>query len=301
MGQFTVAALYQFTHLPNFKELKSQLEALCEKNEIKGIVLLADEGINGTVASTRTGIDTLKAFLAQHFDALEYKESFANEMPFHRMKVRLKKEIVTLGMDVDAKHGVGTYVDPEQWNTLINDPNVHVIDVRNDYEIEIGSFKGAVNPKTKTFREFPEFVESLDKTKTKKIAMYCTGGIRCEKASAYMLEQGFDEVFHLKGGILRYLEDMPKEKSLWEGECFVFDKRVAIGHQLDLGEHEACFGCRRPIGQEEKKSEFYERGVSCSKCYHEQDEAQKQRARQRQMQEDLAKKRGQKHVGAVMR
>ena len=300
MSKITVAALYQFVKLPEFMDLKAPIQELCDELGIKGIILLAPEGINGTVAGTKTAIGRLKSFLASRFDALEYKESFANEMPFNRMKVRAKKEIVTLGEPVDPNEITGTHVDGDEWNRLISDPDVFVIDVRNDYEVEIGTFRGAQNPLTQTFTEFPKYVSSLDKTKVKKVAMCCTGGIRCEKASAYMLAQGFEEVFQLKGGILKYIETMPKEQSLWEGECFVFDKRVSVSHGLSLGEHQACYGCRRPISEKELSSPYYERGVSCSNCFDSLTPEKKESSRQRQLQEDLARSRGEVHVGAVM-
>ncbi len=301
MSQIVVAALYQFSHFHDYKEWQPLLKSLCEKEDIKGILLLAEEGINGTVAGSRKGIDTLKVFLETRFKALEYKESSADEMPFHRMKVRLKKEIVTLGVPtINPSECVGTYVEPERWNDLISDPEVLVLDTRNDYEVQIGTFQRASNPGTKIFREFPEFVKGIDKTKHKKVAMFCTGGIRCEKASAYMLSQGFEEVYHLKGGILKYLETVPSEESLWEGECFVFDKRIAVRHGLQEGHFESCHGCRRPISDDDTKSPLYERGVSCQHCYNSMTDKQKKSARQRQRQEDLAQSRGEKHIGAVM-
>lgn len=301
MSNIIVAALYQFTPLPNFQKLQEPLKNLCNTLKIKGILLLAAEGINGTVAGSRSAIDSLKNFLEKHFDALEYKESWANHMPFHRMKVRLKKEIVTLGVpNINPAERVGTYVAPEDWNTLITEPDVLLIDVRNDYEVKIGTFQGALNPKTQNFNEFPAFVKTLDKNKHRRIAMCCTGGIRCEKASSYMLSQGFEEVYHLKGGILKYMETTPPENSLWEGECFVFDGRVAVGHGLQLGEAQSCHGCRVPLSIEELQSPLYERGVSCPHCYDRVTPEKKKAARQRQMQEDLAQQRGEKHIGAVM-
>ncbi len=301
MSKYVVAALYQFIPLPDYKELQPILKTLCDKQNLKGILLLAKEGINGTVAGSREGIDALKSFLGERFNNLEYKESLADEMPFHRMKVRLKKEIVTLGVpSVSPTKSVGTYVEPEKWNELISDPDVLVLDTRNDYEVVIGSFKGAQNPKTQSFREFPDYVKGLNENKNKRVAMYCTGGIRCEKASAYMLSQGFEEVYHLKGGILKYLETVPESESLWEGECFVFDRRVAVGHGLHDGHYDSCHGCRYPISENDKKSPHYERGVSCPNCYNTSTEAQKISARQRQRQEDIAQSRGQKHIGAVM-
>jgi UPF0176 protein len=300
MSNIVVAALYQFTPLPHCQELREPLEDLCNAWGIKGILLLAHEGINGTVAGSREGIDALHAFLKQHFDSLEYKESWAGKMPFHRMKVRLKKEIVTLGVtEVDPCETVGTYVKPQDWNALISEPDVLVIDARNVYETKIGSFRGATDPKTQTFTEFPDFVKSLDKTKHRRVAMYCTGGIRCEKASSYMLSQGFEEVYHLQGGILKYIETVPLEESLWEGECFVFDGRVAVGHNLELGQSRSCHGCRLPLSAEDVNSPLYERGVSCPYCHDQTSLKQKNAARERQKQEDLARRRGEKHIGAV--
>lgn len=302
MSRIVVAALYQFTPLPHFQELQQPLKDLCTQHKIKGILLLAAEGINGTVAGSREGINQLCTFLKDHFDNLEYKESWAELMPFHRMKVRLKEEIVTLGApEANPLAAVGTYVAPEDWNTLISQPDVLLIDVRNDYEVKIGTFQNAVNPKTETFREFPAFVKSLDKAKHRKIAMCCTGGIRCEKASSYMLSQGFEEVYHLKGGILKYIEKTPAEDSLWNGECFVFDGRVAVGHNLELGNIKLCHGCRSPLNAHEIESPLYERGVSCPHCYDLTSPEKKKSARERQRQEDLARQKGEKHIGAVRR
>jgi len=299
MSDIIVAALYQFTPIPDVEYLQTRLKILCDQVEIKGILLLAPEGINGTVAGSRQAIDTLKAFLTPRFDALEYKESWADDMPFHRMKVRLKKEIVTLGApEANPSERVGTYVDPKDWNDLISNPDILVLDTRNDYEVDIGTFRRALNPNTRTFTQFPNFVKTLDKSRP--VAMFCTGGIRCEKASSYLLSQGFKNVYHLKGGILKYLESTPPEDSLWEGECFVFDGRVAVGHGLELGHHEACHGCRHPISEKEKASPFYERSISCHHCYHTLTDKQRKSARDRQHQEDLAQRRGQKHIGAVM-
>ncbi|MBA3814116.1 MAG: rhodanese-related sulfurtransferase [Alphaproteobacteria bacterium] len=301
MSNIIVAALYQFTPLPNFQDLQQPLKDLCKDAGVKGILLLADEGINGTVAGSRSAIDQLLDFLKQHFQALEYKESWAEVMPFHRIKVRLKKEIVTLGIpEVSPVIRAGDYVDPQDWNALIAEPDVLLIDVRNDYEVKIGTFQGALNPQTQSFRKFPEFVKTLDKSKHRRIAMCCTGGIRCEKASSYMLSQGFEEVYHLKGGILKYIETTPPETSLWNGECFVFDGRVAVGHNLELGEAKICHGCRIPLTAIELESSLYERGVSCPHCYDHISPEKKKAARHRQMQEDLAQQRGTKHIGAVM-
>lgn len=298
---YTVTALYKFVELPDYKEIQPRLQEFCIEHNIKGTLLLAKEGINGTVAGREEDIQALHTFLKadSRFADLEHKESYAEDMPFLRMKVRLKKEIVTLGVEsVDPNKVVGTYVEPEDWNALISDPDVVVIDTRNDYEVEVGTFKNAINPKTTTFREFPDYVKkNLDKNKTKRVAMMCTGGIRCEKASSYMLQEGFEEVYHLKGGILKYLEKVPQEESLWEGECFVFDGRVTVGHGLDQGKYDQCHGCRFPITAEDKKSPKYEPGVSCPRCYDELTDQKLNRCRSRQKQIDLAKQRGEAHLG----
>lgn len=234
MSQYVVCALYKFVELNHYQELRAPLLALMEENHIRGTLLLAQEGINGTVASSRQGIDALLAWLENEpsLKGTVYKESSASEPPFNRTKVKLKKEIVTMGVEgIDPRHVVGTYVKPQDWNALISDPEVLVVDTRNDYEVQLGTFKNALNPKTETFREFPHYVqENLDPQKHKKVAMFCTGGIRCEKSTAYLKEQGFEEVYHLEGGILKYLEEVPQEQSLWEGDCYVFDGRVAVGH-----------------------------------------------------------------------
>ncbi|MBY0280686.1 MAG: rhodanese-related sulfurtransferase [Alphaproteobacteria bacterium] len=295
-----VAALYKFIALEDYKALQLPLKQLCEANKIKGTLLLASEGINGTVAGPREGIDKLLAFFQndKRFDNLEYKESFAKTSPFLRLKVRLKKEIVTLGVPgVSPTKKVGHYVDPKDWNSLINDPDVILIDTRNDYEVKIGTFKGAINPETECFTQFPEFVKkNLDPQKHKKIAMMCTGGIRCEKASSYMLSEGFEEVYHLKGGILKYLEDVPENESTWEGECYVFDQRVSVKHKLALGSYDQCHGCRLPISEMDKKSPYYEPGVSCPHCYDQPIE-KKKRAMERHKQVQLAASRNQAHLG----
>jgi len=301
-GSTCVAALYHFATFPRCAEFREPLQALCEENGVKGTLLLAREGINGTIAGPDAGIAAVLAHLRAQpeFSALEHKESRASKMPFLRMKVRLKKEIVTMGVeDIDPKKIVGTYVAPKDWNALISDPDTIVIDTRNDYETAIGIFKGAVDPQTKTFREFPDWVKNNTGLHNKpKIAMYCTGGIRCEKATAFMKEQGFDEVYHLKGGILKYLEEVLAEESLWEGACFVFDERVSVEHGLKEGNHKLCHACRNPITAEEVTSPFYEEGVSCSHCYDSRTEADRDRYRQRQHQIALAKKRGVKHIGS---
>lgn len=266
-----VAALYKFVSLPDFAEKQDPLLSYCQSQGIKGTILLAAEGINGTIAGSRPGVDSVLAFLRSdpRLADLEHKESYTEIQPFERMKVRLKAEIVTMGLpEVDPNQQVGTYVSPQEWNDLISDPEVVVIDTRNDYEVNIGTFKTAQNPQTKSFREFPEYVsKNLDPNQHKKVALFCTGGIRCEKASAFMLSQGFTEVYHLKGGILKYLESVPAQESLWEGECFVFDERVAVRHGLELGSHELCFCCGYPISEQDKATSQYEEGISCPHCF----------------------------------
>ena len=296
-----VAALYKFVRLDDFEQLREPLLALMLAQNVRGTLLLANEGINGTIAGPRAGIDAVLGWLREdpRLADLEHKESFHDEHPFLRTKVKLKKEIVTMGVEgIDPNRTVGTYLSPEEWNAVISDPETILIDTRNDYEVEVGTFKGAINPETRTFREFPEYVkESLDPARHKKVAMFCTGGIRCEKSTAYLKEQGFEEVYHLKGGILKYLEEMPKEESLWEGECFVFDERVTVDHDLNPGEFDQCHACRRPISEEEKASEKFQLGVSCPKCFDESSPEQKARFAERQKQIELARARGCQHRG----
>ncbi len=303
--QYLTAALYHFVSLPDFKDLQAPLLEFCKSQKIKGTLLLAEEGINGTIAGLPENIRNVLAYLRTNpifkdrLADLEHKESWSDKHPFYRMKVKLKKEIVTLGVPgVSPTNKVGTYVKPENWNDLISDPDVVLIDTRNDYEVDIGTFKGARDPKTATFRQFPEFVkENYDKNKHKKVAMFCTGGIRCEKASSYMLDQGFDEVYHLEGGILKYLETVPQEQSLWEGECFVFDQRVAVKHDLQVGSYDQCYACRYPLSEEDMQSPHYTPGISCPHCHDKISEAKKARLTERQKQVILAKQRGEKHIG----
>jgi len=296
-----VAALYRFVRLEDYAELREPLLDFCQARGIFGTLLLAREGINGTVAGPRSGIDALMAHLrADHRLAeLDWKESYSDTVPFLRMKVKLKREIVTMGVpEVDPNDVVGTYVQPTDWNALIDDPEVVVIDTRNDYEVGIGTFRNAVNPETTTFREFPQWVaENLDPKVNKKVAMFCTGGIRCEKASSFMLSQGFENVYHLQGGILQYLEDVAPEETRWEGECFVFDNRVAVDHQLEKGQYEQCYACRHPITAEDMTSEHYQKGVSCPRCVDLHTDDQTARFRERQKQVDLAQARGERHIG----
>ena len=298
---YCVAALYHFTRLADYEQLKAPLQDMCDLLSIKGTLLLAYEGINGTVAGTDKAIADLLEYLRAdpRLAGLEHKESRSEDMPFYRMKVRLKREIVTMGVDgVDPNEIVGTYVDPKDWNELITDPDVILIDTRNDYEIEIGTFKGALNPDTQTFREFPQWVEdNRQNLKKPKVAMFCTGGIRCEKASSFMKQNGFDDVYHLKGGILKYLETQPEKESLWEGDCFVFDQRVAVKHGLKESDYDQCYACRYPITDKEKESPLYVKGVSCPRCHNKMSEDQRDRFAERQKQIALAKERGEEHLG----
>lgn len=298
-----VAALYQFIAVPNYEALRIPLVAFCKKQGVRGTLLLAEEGINGTIAGPREGIDAVVEYLKESgpFYNLEYKESKAQTLPFLRMKVKLKKEIVTLGAPAaDPTQMVGTYVNPSDWNALISRSDVVTIDTRNNYEVMIGAFKGAINPQTTTFKDFTTYTEeNLMQYKNNPVAMYCTGGIRCERSTAYLKALGFKEVYHLKGGILKYLEEVPEEKSLWEGECFVFDQRVSVKHGLELGDYDQCFGCRMPISDEEKTSEHYLEGIHCHHCYDAHNDEHYQRVRERQKQVQLAKARGQKHIGDV--
>lgn len=301
MSQYLTAALYKFVTLDDYQALQQPILEACQKLHIKGTLLLAHEGINGTIAGAPDNIRAILAHLRQdpRLADLEHKESWADSHPFYRMKVKLKKEIVTMGVQgVDPNDVVGTYVKPEDWNAIISDPDVIVLDTRNDYEVHIGTFKGAIDPKTTTFREFPQYVaDNLDNTKHKKVAMFCTGGIRCEKASSYMKQQGFEEVYHLQGGILKYLETIPQEQSLWEGDCFVFDQRVAVKHGLEVGDHGQCYACRMPLTQAEMHSEQYEAGISCPYCFEKLSAEKKEALRERQKQVKLARLRGQNHIG----
>jgi UPF0176 protein len=301
MQNITVCALYKFVRLENFEQLKSPLLSVMLDNNVKGTLLLANEGINGTVAGTQAGIDAVLTFLAsdERLGQVSNKYSYADENPFQRSKVKLKKEIVTMGVEgIDPLLTVGTYVKPKDWNALIANPEVLLVDTRNDYEVEIGTFENAVNPKTETFREFPEYVaKNLDKNKHKKVAMFCTGGIRCEKSTAYLKEQGFEEVYHLEGGVLKYLEEVEQDESMWQGECFVFDSRVAVKHGLERGQYDQCFACRYPITEQEKQSEHYVKGVSCHRCYDKYTDEQRSSFAERERQINLASQRGEKHIG----
>ncbi len=304
MKPIVICALYKFVRLDNHVELRQPLFDFLTEHGIRGTLLLASEGINGTVAGSRKAIDALLQRLKSdpRLADLDYKESFDAHNPFYRTKVRLKKEIVTMGVEgIDPLHSVGTYIAPGDWNELINDPDTVLIDTRNDYEVGIGTFKNAINPNTGSFREFPEYVENnLDPSRHKKVAMFCTGGIRCEKSTAYLKALGFENVYHLKGGILKYLEDVPAEESMWEGECFVFDNRVSVRHGLEKGEFDQCHACRMPITEEDKQSEYYEQGVSCPHCHARYTEERKARFMERERQIKLARERGEEHIGGAV-
>lgn len=302
---YKVAALYHFVTLDDFEQLRAPITEFCDARGIKGTLLLAQEGINGTIAGSVGAIDELITYLLtgnifkNRFGGLDVKYSFSDKPPFLRMKVRLKQEIVTLrAPEANPNDQVGTYVDPAGWNEVISDPDMVVIDTRNDYEVDIGTFKGALDPETKSFTEFKDWVsENLDPAKDKKVAMFCTGGIRCEKASSYMMAHGFEEVYHLKGGILRYLEEQPAEESLWEGGCFVFDERVAVGHDLVPQDFLLCHACRQPLSVEDREHADYELGVQCSYCVNAKSDEERARARERQKQMVLAAEKGLAHLG----
>ncbi len=301
---YTVAALYHFTRFDDPAALQGPLLDLCKSHGISGTLLLAKEGINGTIAGDRTGIDAVIAHIKSLPGCADFiwKESTATVPPFHRMKVRLKREIVTMGQpDVDPiANGTGHYVEPADWNDLITAPDVAVIDTRNDYEVAIGTFDGAIDPLTKTFGEFPAWwEENKHRFHNKRIAMFCTGGIRCEKSTNFLMGQGVEDVYHLKGGILKYLEEVPQEESTWDGECFVFDARVSVGHELKEGPHILCYACRRPILPEDRNRPEFEEGVACHQCAAETSDEDKGRFRERQKQIALAKKRGTHHIGGL--
>ena len=297
-----VAALYRFARFDDPGAVRDTLEAVARNAGVKGTLLVAGEGINGTVAGSVRGIATLLAAIRALPGCADVqpKYSGAVAMPFHRLKVRCKREIVTMGVDgIDPAADAGTYVAPADWNALVDDPNTVVIDARNGYEVAVGSFAGAVNPRTDSFRDFPAWVDAhAADLAGKRVAMFCTGGIRCEKATALMKARGVDEVYHLDGGVLRYLEEVPEAESRWRGECFVFDERVAVGHGLAAGSHILCRGCRMPVSPEEQASPWYEEGVSCSRCHDARDEAQRAGYAERHRQVRLAAARGEAHVGS---
>ena len=304
-NHYVVAALYQFTKVDDITSWQEALREKCDTCQLMGTLLIAEEGLNGTISGRYNDMDRFLDWLLAKtiFGAPELKFAVHEVPPFHRMKVRLKREIVTMGANgINPAEQAGTYVNPKDWNTLISDPDVMVVDTRNDYEVAIGQFKGAVNPLTKTFREFPEWAAELatlpEENRPKKLAMYCTGGIRCEKSTALMKNLGFEDVYHLKGGILQYLEDIPQSQSLWEGECFVFDSRVAVDHNLQRGKYELCHACKMPLSEEEMSSNAYMAGVSCPHCIDKTTPAQRARFSERARQIELAKQRGDAHIGA---
>jgi UPF0176 protein len=300
MKNFTVAAFYKFTDLTDPPTLKALLDEICNALNICGTILIAPEGINGTIAGERASIQKIIQLLREQagMKDLQYKNSHCIEQPFHRMKVRLKKEIVALGLpETKPSQKTGVQVPPKEWNDLILDPNVIVVDARNEYEVDIGKFSQAINPKTTSFREFPEYAKKNLKDKNSRIAMYCTGGIRCEKATAYLIDQGYEDLYQLQGGILKYLEEIPKPESLWEGECFVFDDRVSVDHNLKKGHYDLCHACRHPITMEEKQSSQFKQGISCPYCFGKLSQRKLAGLNERQKQVELAKKRGEKHVG----
>ena len=303
---FTVAAFYAFADLVNVKELQRIFTHFLKKEDIKGTVLLAHEGINGTVSGTKAAIDQFKNFLKSHnlHESQNFKTSKSTVDPFPRLKVKLKDEIVSIGNELaDPTKIVGEYVQPEDWNSLISQEDVLVLDTRNTYEFSIGTFEKSIQPETTNFREFPDWLESLESSgidKNNKVAMFCTGGIRCEKASSLMKAKGFKNIYHLQGGILNYVEKVDEEESLWQGECFVFDDRVALNHNLEVGSYDMCHGCRMPITDANKLEKEYVKGVSCSKCFYEKTFDQKKRYADRQKQVDLAKLRNEKHIGAIV-
>lgn len=305
---YLTAALYKFVDLPDFADLRQPLLACCEAHGVKGTLLLAPEGINGTIAGPEAGVRAVLAHLRAdpRLAKLPHKESWSDKPPFLRMKVKLKKEIVTLRVPgLNPNQTVGRYVKPQDWNALLADPDVVLIDTRNDYEVAIGTFAGAINPDIKTFTELPAWLDAqpnLQTTATRKpkVAMFCTGGIRCEKSTALMKMRGFDEVYHLEGGILKYLEEVPPEQSAWQGECFVFDERVSVGHGLKPGPYELCRSCRWPLGEADKASPHYVKGVSCAHCHDQRTAEEKASLAERQRQVELAQARGGQHVGAKM-
>jgi UPF0176 protein len=296
-----VAAIYKFARLDDYEDLRVPLLELMRVCGVRGTILLAREGINGTIAGPGEGVDRVLSHIDSdaRLAGLSLKKSCSEEQPFKRTKVSLKKEIVTMGVDgIDPCRLVGTYVEPRDWNALISDPGVTVIDTRNHYEFELGTFENAVDPGTESFREFPQFVDDqLDPAKHKRVAMFCTGGIRCEKSTAYLKARGFEEVYHLQGGILKYLEEVPESESLWRGECFVFDGRVSVTHDLEPGRYGLCYACRQPISEADTQADTFEKGVSCPRCFGKVTDEQRERFRDRQLQVDLAEKRGEVHIG----
>ena len=301
---FVVAALYKFITIDDIESLRQTLQSLCDTNHVLGTILLADEGINATIAAPPNGMAALLQWLGDdaRFSDLSIKFSFSHLQPFLRMKVRPKREIVTMGHpEINPAKQTGTYVDPKDWNQLVADPDTLLVDTRNGYETAIGMFKNAVDPKTTNFRDFPAWAKALadqpPEQRPKKIAMYCTGGIRCEKASALMQDMGFDNVYHLKGGILQYLEDIPETDSIWQGECFVFDGRVAVGHDLAPGSYDMCHACRMPLSDDDRAHADYQAGISCHNCKPTLNAERAARFAERQKQIQLAAQRGEAHLG----
>jgi len=301
---FSVAALYKFSSINDPESLHNEIRIRLKSLSISGTILVGEEGINGTISGTNSNIKKAIAFIQsiKGFASLDIKYSKSPKNPFIRLKIKLKKEIVTIGdRSINPNKIVGDYVDPKNWNSLIDDKDTILIDTRNDYEYSIGTFKNAINPNTVKFREFPKWVKDQnfteDDKKNKKVAMFCTGGIRCEKASSLMMKDGFENVHHLKGGILNYFQSVKNEDSLWEGECFVFDDRVSVNQDLTVGTYDMCHGCRMPITEDDKKLKEYIKGVACPKCFNTTTEDQKARYMSRQKQVDLAKARNQKHIG----
>ncbi len=312
MPDFLTAALYKFVPLPDFAALQAPLQAFCEAQDVRGTLLLAEEGINGTIAGPENGVRAVLAHLRSdvRLTDLAHKESWSQKLPFYRMKVRLKREIVTLGVPgINPNEMAGQYVKPQDWNALISEPDVVVVDTRNAYEVGIGSFEGAVDPHTQSFSELPAWVAEQSAPggllaekdgKKPRVAMFCTGGIRCEKSTAFMRTQGFDEVYHLEGGILKYLETVPEDQSRWQGECFVFDERVSVVHGLATGHYDLCRACRDPISEADKASPLYVPGVSCPHCHDKKTEEQKRGFIERQRQVEYASRRRQPHIGAKL-
>ncbi len=298
---YTVLALYKFLDLPDYQRLQAPLQAECVRRGILGSLLLAPEGINGTVSGTAEAIAGFLAYLTadSRFAGLEAKTSQHETQPFLRLKVKLKKEIVTMGVPwVDPRSAVGTYVEPQEWNALVDDPGVTVIDTRNDYEVRVGTFRGAIDPKTEKFRDFPQWVaDHLDPATHPRVAMFCTGGIRCEKATSFLLQKGFREVYHLKGGVLKYLEDIPEATSRWQGECFVFDDRVSVTHGLQRGSHVSCHACGQPLSEAEQASSDYVVELSCPYCISLHGDEKRRRLAQRKQQIERAGRHNEKHVG----
>lgn len=305
MKQVVVLSLYKFTAIKNTKRLREKLLTKCAELSIKGTFIIASEGINGTVGGEKPSINSIAEFLKSEMGLgnTECKYSYYHKNPFYRMKIKIKDELVPLGTsEFDPENKAGIHVSPSEWNELIEDPDTVLIDVRNDYEVDVGTFKNAINPKTRNFREFTAFVkEKLDPEKHKKIAMFCTGGIRCEKASSYMLHKGFSSVYQLQGGILKYLEEVPRDESAWKGECFVFDNRTSVDHGLANGTYDLCHNCRYPVSPEDKTSRHFEEGISCPRCFDRITGSRRRSLEERNKQIKLAKLRNQQHIGVDQR